>query len=359
MPAPSASGSGRRRSNRPTIVDVAEAAGVSLSTASKALNGRDRVDPNTRRRVQETAERIGYRPNPRAQRLRTGRSQAVALITALPASIVSEASQLGFLLDLSMPIAQECLNHDYSLMLVPPLHHVDMLDGIDVDGAIVVDPTVEDPISRRLRDRGVRVVTVGRASDAQDGYIDRGAAGMDIMLAHLAGAGARHVAVLLSSESYSLTRSFRSHLDGAGPPPGTRCSIIEAPALEGDRGGYEATRAALAAQPDIDAVYAPLDAFAVGAAKAARDVGRSIPEDLMVATNYDGRRAMLADPPLTALDLDLPGLGRTAARLLFRSLTGEERPVEAAPTPRIVERGSTARESASAPLTAPEESPSR
>lgn len=325
---------------RPTIVDVARAAGVSLSTASRALNGLDRVGPSTREKVTRAAEKLGYRPNIRAQRLRTGRSHSIALVSALPAQVVNESSELGFMLELSMPIAQACLTRDYALVLVPPISRMEQLDSLDVDGAIVLDAGEGDEITERLRSRGVCVVAFGRATRV-DGYLDRGAAGADVMFQHLRQEGAEHVCVLLSEESYSVTESVLQYLEGGDVP--VRYSIIRAEANHGKEAGKRSATAALLNDPSIDAIYAPIDAFAVGAVEAATELGLEIPARLMVSTNYNGRRAAESQPPLTALELSFPEIGRDLVRLLFESLDSSSSALGSLPSPTIIPRESTAR----------------
>lgn len=326
---------------RPTIVDVARAAEVSLATASRALNGQDRVGPQTRARVQEVAHRLDYRPNVRAQRLRTGRSRSVALVTALPPSVVMEESRLGFMLNLAMPIAQECLNRDHSLVLAPPVSALAQLDALDVDGAIVLDAAEEDGISDRLRARGVTVVAFGRTNGV-DGYLDRGDAGARVMFDHLAAAGATNVAVLLTTEPHSTTLSVLDYL--ASPHRSRpRHSILRAPATGGEEAGYHAALQALRDDPSIDAIYAPVDAFAVGAVRAAQMLGLTVPDRLMVATNYDGLRAASSTPPLTALDLSFTQIGPELVQLLFEATEGTGLRVRMAPAATLVPRASTQR----------------
>jgi DNA-binding LacI/PurR family transcriptional regulator len=329
---------------RPTIADVALLSGVSRATVSKALNGKDRVDPETRARVKNAALQLGYSPNVRAQRLRVGKSNTIALVTALPASIVGEASQLGFLLDLALPVAQSCLEHGYSLLLVPPVTSSSALDMLDIDGAIVIDPVVADPYCAALRRRGVPVITVGRSADtAVEGFVDRGDAGVDTMCSHLYDAGCTNIVILLSEESFSITAGIDDYLARHSPSRAARVSVVRASVAGGESAGYEAALRALHADPTIDAVYAPLDAFAIGALRAAHELGRAVPRDLMVATNYDGRRAATSTPPLTALDLHLPQIARQAVALLFENLAGGSRRAAFAPAPDVIVRESTTR----------------
>lgn len=334
--------------SRPTIAEVAAAAGVSRTTVSMALSGKGRVDPRTRARVGEVADRLGYRPSVRAQRLRGGRSHTVALVTALPPSIVGEASQLGFLLDMALPMAQACLEHGYSLLLVPPLSDAEHLDSLDVDGAIVIDPITDDPYCAAFRRRGVRVVTVGVAEGASaDGAVDRGFAGADVMLAHLATAGARRIAVITSVEEYSLSSALVRQLPALAGSLGLDAVLAQAPAIGGEQAGFDAAMLVLREHPDVDAIYAPLDAFALGAVEAVRRLGRHVPGDVLVATNYDGPRARTSEPQLTALDLRLGEMARSATRVLLGGLDSGDFGTTQAPEPLIVVRGSTQRAAAS------------
>lgn len=327
---------------RPTIADVATLAGVSRATVSQALNGKGRIDPATRARVKEAAATLGYRPSVLAQRLRGGRTRTVALVTALPSPIVGASSHLGFLTDLAVPMAQVLLQDGYSLLLVPPLTGLDQLDLVAADGAVVLDPLPADPTCAALRSRRVAVVTVGGAPDAAaDAVVDRGDAGALVMHEHLVSQGARCVGVLLSEERHAGTVAVERSL---GALKG-EVVVARAHTSDGEEGGYAATRELLARRPEVDAIYAPFDAFAVGAVRALRERGRRVPEDVMVATNYDGRRASLSQPPLTALDLGLPAIARSAAQLLLTVLDGEaDAPRRvAAPTPRVIARASTRR----------------
>ncbi|MGC4932482.1 LacI family DNA-binding transcriptional regulator [Gordonia sp. DT30] len=336
---------------RPTIADVAARSGVSRTTVSMALNGKGRIDPATRERVRVAAAELNYRASVRAQRLRGGRAHSIALITALPATIVGEASHQGFLLDLALPAAQFCLESGYSLVLVPPLETEDHLDALDIDGAIVIDPEDDDRRCNALAQRGVQVVTIG-AADGVDaaGVIDRGLGGADVMIDHLERNGARDIVVLSSAESYPIKKAVLTYteLKAAHPKSERPITVAFAPAAAGEKGGEDAALEILSGTSRPDAIYAPLDAFAVGVARAAARLGIAVPDELMVATNYDGRRANLVQPPLTALDLHLPEMAHAAASLLLSILeddddTTESPRVVTAPVPTVVARGSTGR----------------
>jgi len=332
------------RSKRVTIADVAAAAGVARGTVSQALSDKGRVDPRTRKRIKAIAAELGYRPSVRAQRLRGGRSDTVALVTALPPSIVGAASRLDFFMELALPIAHGCIEHGYSLVLVPPVEDPAHLETLDIDGAIVVDPLEDDRLCADLVQRGVRVVTVGDpGATAVDGVVNRDDAGASLVIEHLRGQGARRIGVLLSSERHTTARAVETYLDAQ--PSGTIDDIVKftAATAGGENAGQEATIAALGRHPDIDAIYAPLDAFAVGAIRALKELGRDIPRDALVVTNYDGRRAATSIPPITALDLNLPGLAQAAVDLLMGILSDQPGGTRQAPEVQLRVRASSQR----------------
>jgi DNA-binding LacI/PurR family transcriptional regulator len=346
----SPSGDGTRPA-RATIADVAREAGVSRTTVSHALSGKGRVDPSTRAHVREVANSLGYHPSPRAQSLRRGRSGMVAIMTALPPEIVGEHSEMGFLLDMAMPAARALLEHGVSLVLVPPGAAPRHIDELDIDGAIVIDPRVDDAHCRRLAARGVRVVTVGIAEGTgADAGIDRRIPDGDPMLDHLEAQGAREIAVMLSSQAHSIAVHLAGMLDERDGRWGSaRVRVIHVDAASGEEGGREAAARLLREHPETDAVYAPLDAFAVGAVEAAKAAGLDVPGDLMVATNYDGPRAAASQPRLTALDLRLAETALLASDLLVRTLAGEEPDIVMAPAPALIARASTLKKKDNAP----------
>ncbi|MCI1257360.1 MAG: LacI family transcriptional regulator [Corynebacterium provencense] len=335
----------------PTIADVAEAAGVSKGTVSLALNGKGRVSEETRERVRRVAASLNYRPNVRARRLRGGRSHSVALMTTLPDAVVGGDSHLSFLLELALPLSRRLLEQGYSMLLIPPLDADDrqrVLDDIDVDGVVVVDPLRVDPVCEALRSRGVVVVTVGEVPDLEvDGVVSRGASGADVALGHLADRGARKIAVVVSSEENSVSSSVRQYVGRCVREPllpdGVGLVVLDAPVGEGESGGLRVGRELFRSDREVDAVYAPTDAVAVGVLRAAREAGRRVPEDLLVCTNFNGPRSQNAEPPLTSLELDFSALADAAATMVVRcgeSSDGHRGYMEVRP-PRLVPREST------------------
>ncbi len=331
---------------RPTIADVAAAAGVSGAAVSMALSGKGRVSEKTRQHIRNVADGLGYRPSVRAQRLRGGSSQHVALMTALPDVVVGRDSHLNFLLSLAFPLTSVLLEHGYSTLLLPPLTDYRRLDVIDADGVVVVDPRRADPLCADFRARGMQVVTVGNAPELDvNGVVERGFAGADVAIQHLIDQGARHIAVLLTVEEHSVISNVRSFVNEFRATSLVRFTVADAPSAEGVDGGHRLASELIDADETIDAFYAPIDAFAVGAMRAVQKSGRHVPRDVLVSTNFDGPRAASSRPPMTALDLDLSAMAHAAAELLIKCLAEpqEERRTSIVPAPLLRARRSTQR----------------
>lgn len=332
--------------SRPTIADVAKAAGVSRTTVSHALNDRGVVDARTREKVKAIAAQLGYRPNLRAQRLRTGRTNCIALISSMPVAVAGGPSRMGFMMEIAGIVAEHALRHGSALVLVPPLPEAaQLVDELDIDGALLLEPLAGDEQLARLRRRGVTVVSIGR----QPGEpviphvtIHESVAGL--LLQHLADQGAQRVALLIGSQArYSyqeMEQAYRVFAASRGQP----CLLMKADETGGEEAGRWACEQLLIAYPDIDAICAPVDAFAVGVAAQLVAMGRHVPQDVMLVTRYDGLRARQCQPPLTALNLHLEQVAEQAVTLLFEHINGHGQRLEVSgPVPELVVRESSRR----------------
>jgi LacI family transcriptional regulator len=324
-PARSEGFSVRRQQGQPaTLTDVAKRAGVSVATASKALNQRDEVAPQTRRRVLAAAEELAFQPNVLAQGLISGRTRTVGILT----------DELGgrFAIPVLLGVENALANQQMSVLLcdsrgdaIRRRHYIRTLVARQIDGLIVLGET-NDIRPSLTADIPVPVVYVyGESDDPNDLSViadDRG--GGRLAGEHLVAQGRRAIAHITGEHSYRAARErcagLQEVLDTAG------LSLVGGPAF-GDwtqRWGRHAARTLLAAHPDIDAIFCGNDQIAAAVADTLHHLGRRIPDDIALV-GYDNWEVFSADcqPPLTTVDLNLQTLGATAVSHLFAALDGD------------------------------------
>ncbi|MGH3281470.1 MAG: LacI family DNA-binding transcriptional regulator [Trebonia sp.] len=331
-----------RRPRRATIRDVAESAGVSIGTASKALNGQGRLRAETIERVLRAAQRLGFAPNTLAQALLAGRSFTVGLITTDSFGRFSIPVMLG---------AEDALGTGQVSVFMCDTRddpererrYVEMLWARRVDGLIVTGRRIEPrPPVHALPGIPVVYAMTQPAADPADGVggtargpagptssggsagavlpDDEGggfAAGSHLLaigrrrIAHVAGPG-RFLAARLRA------RGFSAALASAGLQP---CGEIRFGEWS-EHWGREAAGLLLADRPD--AIFCGSDQIARGVADTLRAVGRRVPDDVALV-GFDNWLPMVmgALPPLTSVDPCLEEVGRVAATRLLAAIGGE------------------------------------
>jgi len=335
----------KRRPGSVTLNDVARLAGVSVATASKALNGRDEVAATTRHRVVEAAEKLRFQPNALARGLISGRSHTIGLLT--------DTDELGgrFAIPILLGVENALANEQLSVLLcdargdpIRRQHYIRTLLSRRVDGFIVVGAS-NDLRPSLTGDIPVPVVYVyGESDDPDDLSVladDEG--GARLAAEHLLSLNRRRIAHITGPASYRAARdrvtALRAVLAEAG------LSLVGEP-LHGEWSqgwGRHAARHLVTTHPDIDAIFCGSDQVAAGVAQALTDLGTRIPDDVAVV-GYDNWEIFAADcrPPLTTVDLNLQQLGATAVEHLFSALDGNPRSGVVRQPGRLVVRESTA-----------------
>lgn len=336
----------RRAQRRVSIRDIADAAGVSLTTVSHALNGKGRVQPETRARIFALAAELGYSANPHAQRLATGRHMMLAVqISGFGGKAL--ATDSAYFVDVLNAVSAAALDHGYHAVLAAPDMRPRDIDAFAVDGAIVVDPTGDEPLLTTLAGRGAPVITTGRVlgESATSGWVDNDLRKAALrVLDHFVEAGYERPAILTGP----LTRSYAADTVDAYEQWARERGIE--PVSVAVRTGMSAAAAMRAADALLsrrrrpDAVYAMLDVLALATLHVARRRGLSVPGDLGIAAAFDSEVLRWADPPLTAFDLHPARIGREAVELLTAVLAGRELESRSVTIPaRLITRASTER----------------
>src|SRR5262245_9683227 len=187
------------REGRISIKDVAREAGVSVTTVSHALNDKGRLNPDTRARVREVAERLGYRPNPAARSLVSGRTGLIAVVPSLPKEPQMSFGDFGYFTELIVSATEVAVSKDWALVVAPPSSSDFVWERVPLDGVIVIEPIKDDPALPALRERRIPFVTISAdpnapGADAVVACEDRECTAQ--VLDHLAERGGRRVALL-------------------------------------------------------------------------------------------------------------------------------------------------------------------
>jgi DNA-binding LacI/PurR family transcriptional regulator len=336
---------------RVSIRDVAREAGVSVTTVSHALNDKGRLNPDTRQRVREVADRLGYRPNPAARSLVSGRTGLIAAVPSLPRDLNVEFSEFGFFSELIAAATGVAIARDDALVVSPPGADWFIWDRVPLDGVIVIEPVVGEPALPDLRRRGLPFVTVsadpaGSAADAVIRSDDRG--GTVKMLDHLVASGGRTIGMLSPPPINAFTRdcaeAYRQWCAGGGRPPALEVVSERDIAVDREAAYLTALDRLLAARPSPDALFVPIELAGVLVLEVLHARGVAVPGDVMMSTTRDLGRVTITTPALTSLEWDFAELGRRAARLLIDLIDGRRSPpYEEVIDTTVVARASTAR----------------
>jgi len=319
---------------RVSMADVAAAAGVSGQTVSRVVNDSPRVDPATRRRVEEAMARLGYRPHRAARALRTGRTQTIGLVVSTLATVGNSR--------MLQAIADAAAARGYALTVVTASGRDAVADGFarlhdqGVDGAIVLNEATAFARSVDVPP-GLALVVVDSPPD--DRYVvvqTDHAAGARAAVAHLLERGHPTVWHLAGpAGSFAATereRGWRDALAAAGR---------EAPEpLRGDWTSASGFAAAARLPADATAVFTANDQMALGALRAVAEAGRRVPDEVAVVGFDDVADAADYRPPLTTLRQDFDALGVAAVAALVAAIEGAPAAAVTLP-PVLIARAST------------------
>jgi LacI family transcriptional regulator len=328
---------------RATIRDVAALAGVSIGTASKALNGQGKLRAETRDRVAAAARELGFAPNVLARGLLAGRTYTVGVITtdsfgrfSIPVMLGAEdalgAGQISvFMCDTRDEPERE-------------RQYLDMLLSRRVDGLIVAGRRIEPrpSIGQTLGVPVVYAMTQSMDSD-EPAILPDDAGGGRLAAEHLLALGRSRFGHITGPERFlaarKRARGFCDAMTAAGMPF-TANDVLYGEWSEG--WGREAARLVMRTTPGVDAIFCGSDQIARGVSDTLRLIGCRVPEDIALV-GFDNWSPMVlgADPPLTSVDMCLEDVGRVAAQHLLLAINNKPtHGVRTVPC-RLVTRGST------------------
>jgi LacI family transcriptional regulator len=316
----------RPRTQPPTIRDVARAAGVSVGTVSKALNGSGRLRPETRARVRAAAERLDFRPNDLIKSLLRGRTYTVGLITT------------DYFGRFNMPVIagiEDALGSAEILVFLCNVRDdpererkvISALLAKQVDGIIVMGRRIDTRAPINVGRSGLPVVyAFARTTDPGSlCLIPDDEKGGLLAAEHLIARGRRRLAHITGPADRDAV--IARHRGMAGALSAHGLALPDARVMYGEwteASGYEAVGQLLRRDPDVDAVFCGSDIIARGVLDGLRESGRTVPDDVAVI-GFDNWEiiATQARPPLTTIDMNLHDLGGAAPPRLLAMLDGQ------------------------------------
>lgn len=325
-----------------TLADVARQAGVSVATASKALNARQGVAPATRARVMRAADLLAFQPNALARGLISGSTRMIGLLTDELAGRFALSLLLG---------AENALGDERMSVLlcdargdaVRRQHHIRSLLARQVDGFIILGDSNEVRPSI-TRDIPVPVVYAYCESDDPDDLSiladDEG--GARLATEHLVALGRRRIAHITGRHTYRTARDRVSGLARVLREAGLEPTGEPLYGQWSQRWGRRACELLVGEHPDVDAIFCGSDQIATGVTETLLRLGRAVPDDVAVV-GYDNWEVFAAEcrPPLTTVDLNLERLGAAAAGYLLAALDGRKASGTLRRPGRLVVREST------------------
>ena len=315
----------RQKSSNPTVRDVAKAAGVSVSTVSSVLNQSKYVSPELKTRVEAAIRELNYRPSRLGRALSLGKSYTLGFIVPTIAN--------PFFPSVVKSVEDVALERGYGLFVCSTEgdpsrveKYQELLLAAHVDGVILTLtselalPSVYEP----FLERGAPVVGLAgaRTIPAIDCVVTDDTRGAADMARHLLALGHRRIGYVGVRESRStqlrLAGARRAIAEAVGTAATLEVRLGEA-YTQGD--GYRLARSLLELASRPTALMCYNDVMAVGALRAASDLGLSVPRDVSVV-GYDGTLSDFTVPRLTTMKAPTGEMGRRAAGLLLERLDG-------------------------------------
>ena len=313
----------------PNIRDVAAHVGMSVSTVSRALNGYGDVNAETRKKIEEAAQALGYRASFAASTLRSSQTQTVTFMVSKPWTKFVDPFFLGLLDGIEMVLQAQ----GYDLQVVMAREFESEIDVIRrtvernrCDALLFGRTRPEDERIDYLQERGFPFVTIGQTLRNDHDWIDRDHFRIgQVATERLIRLGHRRIAYLSTPYRYTYSGhardGYRRALEMAG--------IAHDPALEDEcflsrSTGADAMARLLSSGADPTAVFCGNDMIALSAIEAMRSFGLEPGQDIAVIGCDDMPMAAAARPALTTFSQSLDALGMRMGRMILNKLRGTE-----------------------------------
>jgi LacI family transcriptional regulator len=338
--------------NRPTQVDVARLAGVSRATVSYVLNGvtegRVPISAKTQQRVLDAIEELDYEPDARAQALRSGNTKTIALVVPdlrnphfceYAIAIEQEARASGY----HVLVSSTTLNDEYAVDIFKDLAGRRM-DGLILASSFILESSEAQATLARIRERGLPIVELNDLYGVDAVGTNYYEVTKEVM-SYLLSLQHRRIGLIYGFGGHELAEdrleSYKASLDAANIPIDTNLIIQCGPGIED---GYQASSHLLQLATRPTAIICINDLLAMGALRAALDLGLRVPDDLSLVGYDDIPMASYLVPRLTTVTKDAFKLGRQAFAMLMARIQDPDLPRQRIHTQaRLIIRESTGR----------------
>jgi LacI family transcriptional regulator len=311
--------------SKPTLADVARAAGVHPGTASRALNPAlvGRISPTTTAKVHEAAQRLGYVPDSLGRSLRTNTTRTIGLIVPDLANPVFAPIMRG-IEDHLRECGYEALIASTDNDLDREAEAIDVLQARHCDGFIVASAWRDDAVVRQLFELGTPLVLVNRLVEGVDApaVVSDDAAGILAAVRHLAACGHRRIGHIGGPLEISVTvarlAAYREAVSSLDGDPEVRAVVEHATDYTVDAGRAALTM--LLHREAVTAVLAGNDLLAVGCYQALSEAGLRCPDDVSVVGFNNMPLTEHLNPALSTVAMPQYQMGRIAAELMLERI---------------------------------------
>lgn len=311
---------------RPTLQDVADATGVTLATASRALNGAYGVHPETRKRVLEAAAQLDYKANRFARGLVTGRSNTIGLIISdIRNSYFADMARGAE--DAAYAAGMDVLLCNSDVDSGKQMHYINSLIEKRVDGIIMNSvATLTKDEQGYIAASGIPVVLLNRAADNTlfSTVCADNERGGRLMAECLLRYGHRNIVHFTGPRNHSnLSLRTRGFLEGLRKAGKVEASVTHG--LHTMEGGYQMAKSLLRSLGKVTAISTANDTVAFGVIKAAQEMRIRIPEDISLGGFDDVELAALVHPPLTTVRQPKYEIGAAALEMVMKLANSKNR----------------------------------
>lgn len=311
---------------RPTIYDVADHAGVAISTVSRVLNNSSDVSDTTRERVLNAIKELKFRPNRTAKNLaqQTSRTLAVAVPTFTTPFhnelLKGVRSRLGDI-DIDLLLCDLDWQHPEGTLM-------NFLNRGAMDGLLLTGLPLDEDIASELKRLGAPAIIIGTRWKELDSFYWDDTSGARMAVEHLIDQGHERIGMITTKHASPLRNAriqgYRQALESAG------IEFDDTLVTEGhtdkhagfsEESGYEAMQALLEVSPPVTAVFASSDVQAIGAWQALRRAEHEVPEDCALVGYDDIKVSRFIG--LTSVAQNMHDVGEDATDLLLRRMNGD------------------------------------